>query len=319
MKRLDYLLERLQNNLCSQDELNELKVLLKEDELIQNYFEQEFESIIEEDNSIPPLSEKTWSAIEKEINSKTIVSNKKILRKRIIGVAASIALLLNLFFLWKSNRNTSEWISIKNTTALAKKITLPDHSSVWLASQSILEYPSEFGASKRETKLKGKAFFEVTKNKKKPFTIRSGEVLTTVLGTSFNINTIDSLVEVSVATGAVRVAAKDKFIDVIPNQEVIYNSNSKSLIKRETLTALYTMWIHNEAIIDSVSMNQFSKYLEKTYKMPVFFKDENAKLKKLYSLRLNTKDSLQTIIKRINYINEVQLKTHKNMIEITSK
>lgn len=67
------------------------------------------------------------------------------------------------------------------------ELTLPDHTKVWLNAKSKLIYPIHFDKKERSVKLEGEAFFEVTPNKKAPFTVKTNKVDITVLGTAFNV------------------------------------------------------------------------------------------------------------------------------------
>lgn len=68
------------------------------------------------------------------------------------------------------------------------KITLSDGSSVILNSGSSLEFPIAFNSHERIVKLKGEAYFEVTKNPSAPFIVQTKTINTKVLGTKFNIS-----------------------------------------------------------------------------------------------------------------------------------
>jgi ferric-dicitrate binding protein FerR (iron transport regulator) len=69
-----------------------------------------------------------------------------------------------------------------------REINLPDGSTVWLNSNSTLLLPENFSSKHRKLFLKGEAFFEVHKDKDNSFRVFSGNSVTEVLGTSFNIN-----------------------------------------------------------------------------------------------------------------------------------
>lgn len=86
-------------------------------------------------------------------------------------------------------------------------ITLPDNSSVLLSQNSRILYPKVFDGNTREVELEGQAFFEVTKNAKKPFYVNAGHLVAKVLGTSFEINTAapGRQVRVIVRTGTVGI------------------------------------------------------------------------------------------------------------------
>ncbi|MBT1711505.1 FecR domain-containing protein [Fulvivirgaceae bacterium PWU5] len=86
-------------------------------------------------------------------------------------------------------------------------ITLPDNSSVLLSQNSRIVYPKAFDGNTREVVLEGQAFFEVTKNAKKPFYVNAGHLVAKVLGTSFEIDTQapGRQVRVIVRTGTVGI------------------------------------------------------------------------------------------------------------------
>ncbi|SEA02144.1 FecR family protein [Pedobacter hartonius] len=67
------------------------------------------------------------------------------------------------------------------------QVILPDGSKVWLNSESELRYPSAFAGNQRAVELIGEAYFEVAKDKKRPFKISINHMQVEVLGTHFNI------------------------------------------------------------------------------------------------------------------------------------
>ncbi len=86
------------------------------------------------------------------------------------------------------------------------KLTLPDGTKVWLNAASSITYPIAFSGKTREVRITGEVYFEVAKNKQKPFIVKTHKENITVLGTQFNINsysdepfTKTSLIEGSVS------------------------------------------------------------------------------------------------------------------------
>lgn len=67
------------------------------------------------------------------------------------------------------------------------KVQLPDGSKVWLNASSSIGFPSVFPASERRVEITGEAYFEVTKDSARPFTVRFNGSEVQVLGTSFNV------------------------------------------------------------------------------------------------------------------------------------
>ncbi len=93
------------------------------------------------------------------------------------------------------NANASSRINVpvmynKLTTARGSQyqLILADGSKVWLNAESSLRFPATFISSQREVELTGEAYFEVSKNKEKPFMVKVGGMQVEVLGTHFNVN-----------------------------------------------------------------------------------------------------------------------------------
>lgn len=141
------------------------------------------------------------------------VERKLVAWPRMLRIAASFVLLLSLtglLYLIVPNAFEPEpvaWESVYNPAGKRSRIQLPDSSIVWLNAESTLSYPAVFQKTKREVKLSGEAFFEVTRNKAAPFHVTAGSIRTTVLGTSFNIHAFDNEADatVTVVTGKVSV------------------------------------------------------------------------------------------------------------------
>lgn len=95
--------------------------------------------------------------------------------------------------------------------------TLEDGSVVYLGDDAKLDYPSHFEANAREVYLSGKALFDISGNKERPFIIDTKDMRVEVLGTSFYINNENNTTfELAVKQGQVKVTykknGKDAFV-----------------------------------------------------------------------------------------------------------
>lgn len=241
-------------------------------------------------------------------------------------VAASVLLLISFGYYSSINNNeflkifdTEEISQIKNTTNKGEqsKVTLPDGSLVILNGESYISYPKTFNDTIRAVTLKGQAFFDVVKNPKKPFVIQSGNISTKVLGTSFNIIELDSDVEVIVNTGLVNVVSQSESVYLNPNQKVTYKSTSDKLYKTDTNAEINNLWWKGDVVLTKIKIQDLASELQEIYGIPFIFKDDKLKNVYLYSFRLTKDESLDELIYRINFINEVKLIKKENMIEIT--
>lgn len=91
------------------------------------------------------------------------------------------------------------------STAELRTITLEDGSQIHLAPKSAVDL--DFSSAERAVRLlSGQAFFEVTENPGRPFVVTSGDIVSTVLGTKFDVRLEEAGASVAVKKGHVRVA-----------------------------------------------------------------------------------------------------------------
>lgn len=89
-------------------------------------------------------------------------------------------------------------------TAEQQTVSLEDGSTVQLAPQSAVSVSFAHG-ERRVRLLAGEAYFEVTHDETKPFKVVTGDAVTTVLGTGFDVRLGDQGTDVAVRHGRVRV------------------------------------------------------------------------------------------------------------------
>ena len=98
------------------------------------------------------------------------------------------------------------------------QLQLPDGTEVWLNAQSSLRFPVAFNGAERKVELTGEAYFEVAKNKAKPFRVISNGMETEVLGTHFNVNAYDSQSSVTLLEGSVKLKNSGQSVTLKPGE-----------------------------------------------------------------------------------------------------
>ncbi|MGK7396222.1 MAG: FecR family protein [Candidatus Cyclobacteriaceae bacterium M3_2C_046] len=137
-----------------------------------------------------------------------------------LQVAAILAVLISITIVFTDQKYTIQgtvekievdYVVKENPNGTKSSFTLPDGSRVSLNAASCLRFPRQFSDSNRQVELKGEAFFEVVKNEHKPFSVKTGDVITTAIGTSFNVRSYPDQVDVNVAlvNGLVKVTKTD--------------------------------------------------------------------------------------------------------------
>lgn len=130
-----------------------------------------------------------------------------------------------------------------NKSNLPLKLKMEDGTFISLQPGAIIHYPLHFLQDKREVILDGEAFFEVSKNPNRPFFVYNKNIVTHVLGTSFNVkvNSETKQLEVAVRSGRVEVyeridldkstpSNKRNGVILLPNQKVVYDENARQFI-----------------------------------------------------------------------------------------
>jgi len=134
-----------------------------------------------------------------------------------LRIAATIALLVATYFTINQltrqeiNEENISFVQLEVANGQKLDLTLIDGTSIKLNAGSTLSYPEKFSSGKREVFLTGEAFFRVNPDQEAPFIVHTGNVTTTVLGTSFNINAYPELdqVYVAVVEGKVKVSSNE--------------------------------------------------------------------------------------------------------------
>jgi transmembrane sensor len=190
-------------------------------------------------------------------------------------------------------------VSVENKTKTILKHRLPDGSVIWLSPTSKVEYSADFQKDSRELSMAGEIFFEIAKDKNRPFVINSGALTTRVLGTSFRIKT-DKLKgeEVSVVTGMVSVSQSEsqnlfekaltqkenpiEEVLLVADQKVSFSKQKTKLVKaKETENSSVGMWRRKNISFEDVPLKSIVDTLNQAFKVQINLSDE-----RLYSYTL---------------------------------
>lgn len=161
------------------------------------------------------------------------------------------------------------------TEGTMKKITLADGSIVHMNMGSTLSlYKGKFNGHTREVWLdEGEAFFEVTKDKNRPFIVHTADGLSTrVLGTSFNIKAYRELDEqvVSVKTGRVQVSKEDGDRVVLdPDNKVSFDTENQTLTAGITDGNMADHWRNGTIVLDDASFKEVALRLHQAFGIEV--------------------------------------------------
>jgi transmembrane sensor len=343
------LINRFFKNECSAEEVDFVVKYFSENEdaVENNISKTEWDNIDTEVGLNAEQSKKLLSSLKKQLFPKQNASLFLIHRipLKAIVAAASVVLLILSGWLFTSGKNEAtntaaikrekplidnnagerNWRVVKNTENKKLVIALEDGSVITLFKNSVVQYPNPFTGNVREIELNGDAFFEVAKNKQRPFIVYSGNLSTTALGTSFRITAFDegrSSVNVKLMTGKVVVKSisempdwkKDHFL--LQGEQLTYNAQTATVVVTKFLPEKKTAsnisritqnkHVVKELQFNNTALNEVINQLAALYNVKISFSDADLQGMN-FTGTVNEYDDLKAILKMIGQMNELQV------------
>ncbi len=207
MSEKDTLYARWLSGKISTEELEQLQ---KSGEL------QDLEKIIKaaDDFTLPSYDTKQGYEHFKNNRQKKPAKVRRMNPLWIVGIAASLLLLITAWFLFFNN--TNQQIIAKN--GMNQDFRFEDGSNIVLNDGSSIFYNKGNWQEQRAVELEGEALFHVQKGK--PFIVNTPNGKIEVLGTSFNVRAWGSNLYVECYHGKVRVTSKNQSAILSQNQSV---------------------------------------------------------------------------------------------------
>ncbi|NOT93739.1 FecR family protein [Ferruginibacter sp.] len=327
-ERIWLLLSLQLSNEATAEELAELQTLLQQQPdvsakaaLISNLWQTDVENTKQQnaslvfDKHLQRLSNQlTAPALQfentepEEINSEVKLVPVNHAKRRWYWAAASVAaVIITCLFVFLPTDKVNKPVKFAENTVSTKagsksKIQLPDGTQVWLNADSKIEYNENFNGKFREVKLTGEAFFDVVKNKEKPFIIHTAEMDVKVLGTAFNVRSYpgETTSETALLRGSVEIFLHkntDKKYILKPNDKLVLTNNitaiadsagpddiEKQLVKMKKVRInkaeneiTETMWVKNKLAFDNEQLEKILAETERWYDVTIELRNEKAK------------------------------------------
>jgi ferric-dicitrate binding protein FerR (iron transport regulator) len=223
----------------------------------------------------------------------------------------------------KSNKelNYAEQVSknpqkpLLNTLIVPKggeySLVLSDGTRVIVNSMTKLVYPVSFTGDKREITLEGEAYFEVFKDKSKPFIVNIKGLQVEVLGTSFNVKaypddkqSFTTLVEGKVKLNSVLQTSVVQILE--PDQQAVFDPSTSAIFARMVDARQFIQWTTGKYTFTNQPLDEMMKTLARWYDFNYQF--EEASLKNIrFEGGLNKYQSIDPILEIINKTGKVKV------------
>lgn len=267
-------------------------------------------------NSELPKRTNSFEEILNKYNKPKKVKSVKvsIKKKAIFSMSFLLVFCLGFYFI---GRTQSEYTNHR-IAPIGQRLTfiLPDSSTVILNSGSEVKYSSDFG-KRRAIWLKGEAFFKVKKNIDSPFIVHTNDFNVKVLGTEFNVSSTSINQTVSLAKGKVNVLLKESKdeINLLPNEELVWNSKTKLVIKRNFDVNKVSAWKDNILILDDEKFEDALPKINQFYGVNFIIKDSAIANQHIKGAFKN--QTIDEFITSLEFISDVSItKNIENNIEI---
>lgn len=239
---------------------------------------------------------------------------------------AAVAVILISSTVWAtlyfSGRETKTHLNTLYVPAGQRaQLTLQDGTQVWLNAKSTLKYPSNFSKKSRKVEVIGEAFFDVTKDTKRPFIVSTQHIDMQVLGTQFNVYSYPETgyIQTDLLEGSLMV-----YDEQTPEANVTLKSHEQVIVKDgkmligEIENPDYFRWkegvytFENERLLDIIEKLQLYYDVEIIVKDPEIF---NVR----YTGKFRQRDGIDEILRIIQKIQKfnVHKDNESNVITLT--
>jgi ferric-dicitrate binding protein FerR (iron transport regulator) len=149
------------------------------------------------------------------------------------------------------------------------KFRLPDGTAVMLSVASTLRYPATFASGSREVSLVGEAYFEVSHDGRRPFSVQAGDLVARDLGTQFTVRAYpeDAGARVVVREGRVAIRGAAHGSDapervVTPGQLGRRGTGGELTVEPADTTAWFA-WTEGRLVFANTPLREAVKQLER--------------------------------------------------------
>jgi len=254
---------------CDNNKEKELKCLLS----------RQFNELLPEDDvdkkNLDHILYKIHYDINTRLSAQKVWSFDNIIRwtLRIAGVIMLPLLILIGIQTYKETSLEKEtWVEIKAPAWTRAQFSLPDGTTGWLNSNSSVKYNGNFNDDRQVT-LTGEAFFDVYKDKKRPFIVNTNELIIRALGTRFNIASYqnENNIEVILEEGKLIFNEKEmnKSYTMNPNDLVVYDKTLKDFSTEVVQPQKYLSWTEGKLVFRNDPVDVIARRLERWYNIDV--------------------------------------------------
>ncbi len=331
-KHIDELIANYLTEGLDKNALDELKTWIAASAENQQYFirqreiwfsavSREAASVYDKDKAFENFRNRVES--QKEIQS---TSRRGFSLSALWRYAAVVAIIIAVGCIsyWQGGGNVKDTfadISVEAPLGSKTKLYLPDGTLVWLNAGSRMTYSQGFGVDNRKVELEGEGYFEVKRNEKIPFFVKTKDLQLQVLGTKFNFRDYpeDHEVVVSLLEGKVglnNLLREEKEAVLSPDERAVLNK-ANGLLTVESVTASNaSQWTDGYLFFDEELLPDIAKELERSYNVKIHIANDSLKTFRFYGNFVRREQNIQEVLEALASTEKMQYKIEERNITI---
>ena len=199
------------------------------------------------------------------------------------------------------------------------QVVLPDGTKVWLNSSSSVEYVTPFFSRQRRVKMEGEAYFEVEHDARRPFVVVTGQVVSTVLGTTFNVHAYseDENYQITLATGSLLVdgGPESRSGRLRPGEQGFFERTSGLLSLRRVNVEQVLSWQEDRLYFRAEPLASIARSLERQFNVDITIPDE--RLRRIcFTGEFVDGENIHEIMRIISADSRILCRSRKNHFEL---
>lgn len=244
------------------------------------------------------VEDESWRKLQTKIagNRKAVVSDKRY--RLSVGwfkyLAAAVILFGVIAFSFRFvadffEKETERYFVFETPKGERSKLTLADGTVVWINSGSVLRCPADFGEKDRRVMMTGEAYFEVTRQDGKEFTVNAGTCDIVVKGTKFNVTAYaeEDYVQATLLEGKIEFRHAECVMDVNPGEQVHMWKGSGKLTKNLVNAEQCKAWTEGRIEFDRITLGELLPKLARYYDVDFHLQTDSLASK---SLRISVRN-----------------------------
>jgi transmembrane sensor len=150
---------------------------------------------------------------------------------------------------------------------------LSDGTDVWLNAASSITFPTAFTGKERKVTVTGEVYFEVAKNKAKPFKVIANEAEIQVFGTHFNVNAYadEPATQTTLLEGSVKITRGSSTAMLEPGQQATLNKSGQMSIVEDADIEMVMAWKNGFTSFKSADIQSIMRQVSRWYNVDVYY------------------------------------------------